>query len=98
MKNDKTTISATEISKYTYCPYRWYYERFYGSTYLKEERAKMLEDAGFVADPKKSRFVLGQKFHDDFLEKYQAKAKMKWLVFFLTVTVIMFFVYVLFFF
>lgn len=31
MFNDKKTITPNEINKFTYCPYQWYYERYYGS-------------------------------------------------------------------
>ena len=34
LKWDRTTISASEVNRYTYCPYQWYFERYYGRSKL----------------------------------------------------------------
>ncbi len=36
LKWDRTTISASEVNRYTYCPYQWYFERYYGRNKLFE--------------------------------------------------------------
>lgn len=36
MDKDRYIISATELSKFEYCPYQWYYERVYGRNELRK--------------------------------------------------------------
>ena len=44
MKWDRTTISASEVNRYTYCPYQWYFERYYGRNKLSQmAKAKKAE-------------------------------------------------------
>ncbi len=37
MKNNKTSISANEINKFTYCNYQWYYGKLYGNSYIMKK-------------------------------------------------------------
>ena len=75
MHNDKQTISANEINKYTYCAYQWYYEREYGrkalrAKYVERNRALGLQDT--VA----SHFHKGTRFHS----RYALRARIRfWL-------------------
>ena len=34
-KNASLKISANEINRFVYCPYQWYYRRYYGQKDLK---------------------------------------------------------------
>ncbi len=49
LKWDRTTISASEVNRYTYCPYQWYFERYYGRSKLfqmsktKKQSHKLLQ-------------------------------------------------------
>nr|WP_317359380.1 hypothetical protein [uncultured Tyzzerella sp.] len=36
MYNKDEKISASEINKYCYCQYSWYYERLYGKKHIRE--------------------------------------------------------------
>lgn len=62
MENNKKTISASEINRFAYCPYQWYYERVYGRKYifnlLKERNAKY----GYE-NSELSNFKSGQNYH-----------------------------------
>ena len=58
-------ISPSEIRKYIYCPYQWYYERHYGIKHLRELYKKRNEALGFT-DASKSHFIKGAKFHDKY--------------------------------
>ena len=93
MENDKKTISAAELNKYVYCPYRWYYERYYGKTQLKELRNDYLAKLGVKVDPTKSKLVKGQKFHDSFMQRYTIKVRVKQLTFAVILLVLVFLYY-----
>ena len=65
MKNDSKSISANEINKFAYCPYQWYYERYFGATYIRalyKERNRRLGLKDFAL----SNFKKGQDFHSDY--------------------------------
>ncbi len=59
---DKQRISASDINKYTHCPYQWYYEKIYSTKALRQMRSEMLCELG-LTDARKSAFVKGTKFH-----------------------------------
>ena len=63
--HDSEKISASEINKFTYCPYQWYYERKYGKKHLTFLRKERLE-AIHLTDTTKSNFVKGQRFHENY--------------------------------
>ena len=73
MKNPKTTISASEVGKYTHCPYQWYYERYYGTPHLRELKAQLNRELGIEYDKKNSPFLKGQKFHNEYFKKDKIK-------------------------
>ena len=65
MKNDSKSISANEINKFAYCPYQWYYERYFGAAHIralyKERNNRLgLEDVAL------SNFRKGQSFHSEY--------------------------------
>jgi len=65
MKNDSKSISANEINKFAYCPYQWYYERFFGAAHIRtlyKERNKRLG----LSNVALSNFRKGQGFHTDY--------------------------------
>ncbi len=71
MKNDKNTITPNEINKYLYCPYQWYYERFYGRKEINElykERNKKLK----LDDKTYSNFKKGVNFHNAYYIKHES--------------------------
>jgi len=62
MKNPSERISPSEIKKYVYCPYGWYYERLYGYKHIYGLHKKRLKSLG-LEDFKQSGYIKGQKFH-----------------------------------
>ena len=65
MKNNKETISANEINKYTYCPYQWYYERLYGRQYIRR-KYKERNELYHLEDSVTSNFNKGLKYHKNY--------------------------------
>lgn len=63
MYNNSEKISANEINKYTFCPYQWYYERLYGTKYIREKLKERNEKLG-LKDKNFSNFNKGIKFHN----------------------------------
>ena len=63
MYNDKETLSASEINRYTYCPYQWYYERFYGRKELRRLEKERNQRLG-LEDSRMSQFVRGIDYHN----------------------------------
>ncbi len=66
MQNDKKTISANDLNKYTYCPWQWYYERLYGRKYIREQY-QARNHALRMADAVTDNFNKGLKFHRRYL-------------------------------
>ena len=62
MDKDRHTIAATELSKFDYCPYQWYYERLYGRKQLSAFAAERNRRLGRT-DSRQSNFNRGNEFH-----------------------------------
>lgn len=65
MNNDSEEITASEINKFTYCPYQFYYDRLYGQKYIRALKKELLKSKG-LTDTSKSNFVSGLEFHKNF--------------------------------
>ncbi|MCL2376208.1 MAG: PD-(D/E)XK nuclease family protein [Defluviitaleaceae bacterium] len=77
MKDDKT-ISASEINRYLFCNYQWYYERKYGLTELRRRKKEHLEEMGITPD-ENSPIMRGLAFHARFGRWRWLKVAYKWL-------------------
>ncbi len=64
MDKDRHTIAATELSKFDYCPYQWYYERLYGRNELRRLEKERNERLG-LEDKRKERLEQGVRYHND---------------------------------
>ena len=64
MHNDSEKIAASEINKYMYCPYSWYYERRYGRRHIRKLYLKRLDELN-LTDEVEVNFLKGQSFHDE---------------------------------
>ncbi len=64
MDKDRHTIAATELSKFAYCPYQWYYERLYGRNELRRLETERNERLG-LEDKRKEFFERGTDYHHD---------------------------------
>lgn len=84
MYNKSENISASEINKFIYCPYKWYYERFYGQKkileILKSKREKKIKWQNY--DASENKFAKGNYFHKTFRKKYLFERKKKIFLFF----------------
>lgn len=87
MKNSSEKISASEINRYCFCPYQWYYERLYGRTNLINLKKEKLKELG-ITDYSKSNLKRGIKFHNNFLKIYKIKQTLKFLFYILILTFI----------
>lgn len=88
MNNNDEKISASEINKFCYCNYSWYYERLYGKKYIRErykERNESLELNCKTLD----NFKRGIKFHDTFLIKRKIKLIIKILLLFIIIALLL---------
>lgn len=68
MKNDKTRISANEINRFVYCPYQWYYNRYYGTKVLTEKYKALGITSEYEAN-----LVKGLNHHKNYYLKYRIK-------------------------
>lgn len=91
MVNSKKTITANEINKYMYCPYQWYYERYYGKKYIRDKYKQRISELR-LKNTTESNFVKGHKFHNGYLQMDRLKKRMK-LILFIVVTVLIVCVY-----
>lgn len=74
LKNSRTTISASEINRFTYCNYQWYYERLYGSKQLRELKGERNKKIG--VENTYSNFKRGTNFHNEGYRKMMARRKL----------------------
>ena len=65
MRNEKLTISAHEINKFTYCPHQWYYERMHGAKALRALHKARNERLG-LEDATAANLARGLRFHSGF--------------------------------
>ncbi len=60
---DKYT-SATDINKYIYCNYSYYYEQIYGTKKLRQLKTEYNKEHGYESSNK--NFERGNKFHNEY--------------------------------
>lgn len=68
MDKDRYIISATELSKFEYSPYQWYYERVYGRNELRKLAKERNERLGIKNDGQ-GRLTDGVKYHEKFYKR-----------------------------
>lgn len=62
MNKDDKIISASELNRYAYCPYQWYYERLYGRKELRRLYQERNERLG-LTDSTAGNFTRGLEHH-----------------------------------
>ncbi len=62
MDKEKKPISASELNRYSYCPYQWYYERMYGMRELRRLYQERNERLG-LTDKAVGNFTRGLEHH-----------------------------------
>lgn len=93
MHNKNINVSASEINKFIYCPYQWYYERFYGQKKILEilgrNKKKRIKPKKNVGDVNKSNFSRGNEFHRNFRKRYLLARRKKIFLLFIVSSVIL---------
>lgn len=72
MYNSKKTITPSEINKYMYCPYQWYYERMYGAKELRRLKKEAVSSLN-ITGSSNNRFQKGLRFHKNYMRIYRIK-------------------------
>ncbi len=87
LKWDRTTISASEVNRYTYCPYQWYFERYYGRSKLFQmSKTKKAEPA--LKKSKTSHLARGRAYHAKEYENFKRQQKIVWAILILIAVII----------
>lgn len=94
MHNNSQKISANEINKYCYCPYQWYYERFYGTKHLRTLQKQRNEMLG-LSNESQSNFNKGLKFHNNYRLKRAFIFAFKLIILILIFLIILYFMQVI---
>lgn len=93
MHNKNINISASDINKFAYCPYQWYYERFYGRRkileVLSKHKEKRIKPKKNVGDVNKNNFSRGNEFHRNFRKRYLLARRKKIFLFLIVLIVIL---------
>lgn len=87
--NKNKRFSPSELNRFTYCPYQWYYERLYGRKKLME---LFKEKNGNSHGSGNSPIAYGNKFHKNYYLIYRVKNILRIIL----VMAIIFFILVLF--
>jgi hypothetical protein len=69
MKNSSKKIAANEINRFIYCPYQWYYARYYGS----KELNRSYKALDLQPSEHESHFIKGQRLHHSYYKHYRLK-------------------------
>ena len=75
MKNDDT-ISASEVNRYLYCNYQWYYERKYGTAELRRRKKAHMAEMG-ITPTSDNPLQKGLVFHARFEQRRRAKLALR---------------------
>lgn len=87
MENEEEYISATDINKYTYCPFSLYYEKTYGVEHLRTLK-KEYNLANNFTNTSDDNFARGRDYHEKF------KIKNSWSILIFIIIVIIAFFYI----
>ncbi|OON99593.1 MAG: hypothetical protein ATN35_11815 [Epulopiscium sp. Nele67-Bin004] len=87
MQDNKKRISASEVNKFTYCPYQWYYGRKYGASNLLRI-AKQHKNIDTV-QKQTNNFERGNKFHSDYHHKYKHEQVKRTIIIIIAVIIVM---------
>ena len=89
MYNNDEKISASEINKYCYCQYSWYYERLYGKKYIRQKYKERNDNLEFKYVTI-NNFKRGIEFHDKFLIKRKIRIITKFILFIIFISIFIF--------
>ncbi|MFV0439677.1 MAG: hypothetical protein ACK5LV_00070 [Lachnospirales bacterium] len=81
-------ISATDINKYTYCNYAYYYEKVYGANKLRQLKKEYNKLNGFESN--NEAFKRGQIYHDNYLKRSKGLKLVKIMGLFVLIIILVF--------
>ncbi len=87
--------SATDINKYIYCNYSYYYEQTYGTKKLRQLKKEYNKEHGY--EGKNKNFDRGNKFHDEYEISSKLTSTINTLIFIALVLFAIYYVYNLYF-
>jgi hypothetical protein len=73
---DVKKISASEVNRFCWCPWQWYYERVYGAAYLRKLAKERNEAMGWEPSGEDA-FRRGRVFHENYVRRYTLKARLR---------------------
>jgi hypothetical protein len=76
---DDNPISASEINRYIFCNYQWYYQRKYGAAELRRQKKEHLEELGIITTGKESPIQRGLSFHARYGRRRRLRLVYRWL-------------------
>lgn len=76
MKKEDKPISASELNRYSYCPYQWYYERLYGMKELRRLYQERNERLG-LTDKAAGNFTRGLEHHRKSYRRLRWRARLR---------------------
>lgn len=79
MDKSSKPISASEINRFCYCPWQWYYERLHGAAEIRR-LAKERNAALGYSDSGRSAFNKGRDFHEHYMARYSVRVALRRLV------------------
>lgn len=78
MNKEEKPISASEMNRYAYCPYQWYYERVYGRKELRRLYQERNERLG-LTDRAAGNFTRGLEHHRRSYRRMVWRRRLRWL-------------------
>lgn len=81
-KPEEKPLSASELNKYAYCPYQWYYERIYGRKELRRLYQERNERLG-LTDGQTGNFARGLHYHEKSYRRLIRRGRLRKLAAFL---------------
>lgn len=85
--NKNKRFSPSELNRFTYCPYQWYYERLYGRKKLME---LFREKNGNHHGSGNSPIAYGNKFHKNYYFLYRVKTLIKFILIIIVILLFLF--------
>lgn len=86
---DKKHITPSEINRFAYCNYQWYYEKKYGKKELNRLRHEHLKNIGFDNQGRESKLAQGIKFHQNHYHMIKKKMGIRKILFIIIIFLIL---------
>ncbi|MFV0520416.1 MAG: hypothetical protein ACK5LY_09115 [Lachnospirales bacterium] len=78
---DKKYISATDINKFVYCNFSYYYEQVYGMKEIRRLKKIYNEENGYDNKKNINNFERGRSFHNNYYDDKKDIIKIRLLIY-----------------